>query len=253
MRFYVVSVLPEILGSFVANGLIGKAIAAGRIAIEAISPREHASDRHRTIDDAPYGGGSGMVMMAGPLLDAIEAAERRSMAIDGARPLRILMTPQGEPFTQAIARELVSAPALTLVCGRYEGLDERARVRCEREISIGDFVMMGGEVAAMAVIEAVARLVPGVLGNPDSIAEESHAQGRIEYPHYTRPAVFRGEAIPEVLSSGHHAEVAKWRRRESLRRTRARRPDLLERFPPSEEERAILESLDEEAEKEPKE
>ncbi|MDQ3037261.1 MAG: tRNA (guanosine(37)-N1)-methyltransferase TrmD [Myxococcota bacterium] len=246
MRFYVITVLPELLGSFVANGLVGKAVASGTIEIVPITPRDFTKDRHRTIDDAPYGGGSGMLMMPGPLVDAMESADAREAARgeQGERPLRILLTPQGEPFTQRTARELASAPkALTLVCGRYEGVDERARTKCDREISIGDFVLMGGEVGAMAVIEAVSRLLPGVLGNATSIDEESHSHGRLEYPHYTRPASFRGEGVPEVLIGGHHAHVAKWRKREALRRTLQRRPDLLEAFPPDAEERKMLDEL----------
>jgi tRNA (guanine37-N1)-methyltransferase len=254
MRFYVITVLPEILESFVRGGLVGKAIETGKISIETISPRELATDRHRTVDDAPYGGGSGMVMMPGPLVLAMEAADARDAARDereggdgtpARRPLRILLSPQGERFSQAIARDLAAEQrAITLVCGRYEGVDERAVRQCDREISIGDFVLMGGEVAAMAIVEAVSRLLPGVLGNPDSVAEESHSAGRLEYPHYTRPATFRGESVPDVLVSGHHAQVAKWRRRESLRRTLARRGDLFDTHPPDDEERAMLEALE---------
>jgi tRNA (guanine37-N1)-methyltransferase len=246
MRFYVVSVLPEMLASFVTTGLVGKAIASGTIEVAAISPRDFTKDRHRTVDDAPYGGGSGMLMMPGPLVDAMEHAEAREAARgeDGARPLRVLLTPQGEPLTQRVARELATTQrALTLVCGRYEGVDERARTRCDREISLGDFVLMGGEVGAMALIEAVSRLLPGVLGNASSIEEESHSRGRLEYPHYTRPAIFRGEAVPDVLVGGHHAQVARWRKREALRRTMLRRPDLLEEVPADAEERAMLEEL----------
>ncbi|WP_236605632.1 tRNA (guanosine(37)-N1)-methyltransferase TrmD [Sandaracinus amylolyticus] len=251
MRFYVVTVLPEMLDSFVRTGLVGKAVESGALEIHPITPREFTKDRHRTVDDAPYGGGSGMVMMPGPLVDAMDSAEARESAREdgGARPLRILLTPQGEPFTQRIARELASTQkALTLVCGRYEGVDERARIRCDREISLGDFVLMGGEVGAMVIVEAVGRLLPGVLGNPESTHEESHAQGRIEYPHYTRPAEFRGEKVPDVLLSGHHAQVAKWRKKESLRRTLARRPDLLETFPPDAEEQKLLDAIRREGE-----
>ena len=249
MRFYVVTVLPEMLESFTKSGLVGKGVESRAIEIHPITPRDFTEDRHRTVDDAPYGGGSGMVMKPGPLVDAMESAEAREAAREGggARPLRILMDPQGERFTQQIARELASSQqALTLVCGRYEGVDERARARCDREISLGDFVLMGGEVGAMAVIEAVARLLPGVLGNPESTTEESHSQGRIEYPHYTRPAEYRGEKVPDALLSGNHALIAKWRRRESLRRTLARRPALLEAFPPAAEARKILDALERE-------
>jgi tRNA (guanine37-N1)-methyltransferase len=246
MRFYVITVLPELFDSFLRTGLVAKAIKAGAIEVQTITPREFARDRHRTVDDAPYGGGSGMVMMAGPLCDAMEAAEAREAAREGGwrKPLRILLTPQGEPFTQATARAFAAERRpLTLVCGRYEGVDERARARCDREISLGDFVLMGGEIGAMAIVESVARLLPGVLGNPQSLAEESHAAGRLEYPQYTRPASFRGEMVPEILLSGHHAQVARWRRKKSLERTLDRRPDLFEAFPPDEEERAILDEI----------
>jgi tRNA (guanine37-N1)-methyltransferase len=246
MRFYVITVLPELFDSFLRVGLVGKAIASGKIEIDLISPREFARDKHRTVDDAPYGGGSGMVMMPGPLVEAMEAVDVReaARAARGRRPLRVLLTPQGELFTQGIARTWAeSGRPLTLVCGRYEGVDERVRSRCDREVSIGDFVLMGGEIAAMAIVEAVSRLIPGVLGNPGSLCEESHATGRLEYPQYTRPVVFRGDAVPEVLCSGHHAEIARWRKRKSLERTLDRRPDLLERFPPDEEERALLEAI----------
>ncbi len=245
MRFYVVTVLPEMLRSFVETGLVGKAVTSGKIGIETLTPRDHAPDRHRTVDDAPYGGGSGMVLMPGPLVLAMERAQAIEAERSEMPPTRILMTPQGEPFTQRRARELARAQrALTLVCGRYEGVDERARRACDLELSVGDVVLMGGEVAAMAVIEAVSRLVPGVLGNAASIEEESHSTGLLEYPQYTRPQNFRGQEVPTVLVSGHHAEVARWRRRESLRRTLARRPELLETAELDAKDRAILDELE---------
>lgn len=247
MRFYVVSVLPEIFGSFTTTGLVGKAIAKGLLGLETISPREFATDRHRTVDDTPYGGGSGMVMMPGPVVQAMEQAQAREEALGGARPLRVLLSAQGERFDQRLARELSAQPAITLVCGRYEGIDERAIARVDREISLGDYVLMGGEVGAMVIVEAVSRLLPGVLGNPSSIVEESHASGLLEGPQYTRPADFRGEKVPEVLVSGHHAVLARWRRREALRRTLARRPDLLETAPLDAHDRAVLAELEREA------
>lgn len=243
MRYYVVTVFPELVERYCAEGLLGKAAEAGRIGIEAITPRDFTTDRHRSVDDTPYGGGSGMVMRPGPLVDALEEAERRELARGGPAPWRVLLTPQGEPFTQAQARALVAHGALALLCGRYEGVDERARRRVDQEISLGDFVLMGGELAALAVIEATARLVEGVLGNQASVEEESHAQGLLEYPHYTRPAVFHGEAVPEVLISGNHAKIAEWRRREAFRRTLERRPDLIRRRALSSEERRWLEEL----------
>lgn len=239
-RFYVITALPEIFDSFCAVGLIGKAVEAGHLAIQPISPRMFATDRHRTIDDAPYGGGSGMVMMPGPMLQTLEHIE----SLDSVRPLRVLMSPQGRVFDQSLARDLAQNEAITLVCPRYEGIDERAREKCDLEISVGDYVVMGGEVPAMAVIEAVGRLAPHVLGNPESLVDESHSHGRLEYPQYTRPATFRGQSVPPTLISGHHAEVAKWRRRESLRRTWLRRRDLLDRFPPNAEEQKWLAEWD---------
>ena len=227
LRYHLVSVLPEIFDSFLSTGIVSKAIERGAIRVDRIALRDFAHDKHRSVDDTPYGGGSGMVMMPGPMVEAMEAAEATELARSGVRPTRVLLTPQGEPFTQARARDLVTRGALTLVAGRYEGIDERARSRVDLEISLGDFVLMGGEVAAMALLEATARLVPGVLGNATSIDEESHSASLLEYPHYTRPAEFRGEPIPAALLSGHHAQIAKWRREQAIVRTAQRRPDLL--------------------------
>lgn len=243
MRYYVVTLFPELIESFCSEGLLGRAAAAGRIGIETISPRDFATDRHRTVDDTPYGGGSGMVMMPGPLVDAMEEAERRERERGGEAPWRVLLTPQGEPLDQARVAKLAERPALTLVCGRYEGVDERARKRVDQEVSLGDFVLMGGEIGALAIIEATARLVPDVLGNRESIEDESHARGLLEYPQYTRPAVYRGESVPEVLLSGHHAKVAEWRRRQAFERTFQRRPDLLRKRSLSAEEARWLDEL----------
>jgi tRNA (guanine37-N1)-methyltransferase len=242
LRFHLVSVLPEIFESFVATGLVGKAIEKGLVTIDRISLRDFARDKHRSVDDTPYGGGSGMVMNPGPLVEAMESAEAAELARSGVRPTRILLTPQGEPFTQARARDLAGRGALTLVSGRYEGIDERARTRMDLEISLGDFVLMGGEVAAMALVEATARLVPGVLGNATSIDEESHAAGLLEYPHYTRPAEFRGEPVPAALLSGHHAQIAAWRREQAIVRTAQRRPDLIARAELTDAERRIADA-----------
>ena len=227
MRYYVVTVFPELVERFASEGLLGKAQSKGHIVIDTLNPRDFTTDRHRSIDDTPYGGGSGMVMMPGPLVDAMESAEARERERGGDRPWRVLLTPQGERLDQAAARALAKRPALTLVCGRFEGVDERARRRVDQELSLGDFVLMGGELAALAVIEATARLVEGVLGNPESIEDESHARGRLEYPQYTRPAEFRGEGVPEVLLGGNHAKIEAWRRRQAFERTLARRPDLV--------------------------
>lgn len=241
MRYSVVTLFPEMFGSFLRSGLLGKAIGSGAIEVRFTNPRDCTSDRHRTVDDTPYGGGSGMVMMPGPLVEAIESVPP---APSGARAHRVLMTPQGRPFQQADAQRLASLEALALVCGRYEGFDDRVRSFVDEELSLGDFVLLGGEVAAMAVIEATARLVPGVLGNQASAGDESHVAGLLEYPQYTRPQEFRGLAVPEVLRSGDHGAIARFRRRESLRRTRDRRPDLFDRLELSAEDRALLAELD---------
>jgi tRNA (guanine37-N1)-methyltransferase len=233
MEFHVVTLFPESFASFLGSGLLGKAIAAGRVRVAFHNPRDFAHDKHRSVDDTPYGGGSGMVMMPGPIADALDSIE--------APTHRILMTPQGAPFTQAQAARLSREPGLALVCGRYEGVDERVRTLVDEEISIGDYVLLGGEVAAMVVIEATARLLPGALGNPASSADESHVDGLLEYPHYTRPADFRGLGVPNVLTSGDHGRIARWRRREALLRTRDRRPDLFARYVLTAEDHALLE------------
>lgn len=241
MRFEVITIFPELVESFARAGLVGKACEAGRIRIETMSPRELATDRHQSVDDAPYGGGSGMVMRVDLLVGAMEVLDARATAAGAPRARRVLLTPQGAPLTQARVRALAAKPALMLVCGRYEGFDERVRGFVDEEISLGDFVVQGGEIAAMTVIEAVSRYAPGVLGNAESLAEESHATGSLEYPHYTRPREFRGLEVPAVLLGGDHGEVARWRRREALRRTRARRPDLFTKLELSAEDRKLLE------------
>jgi len=240
VRFHVVTLFPEMFESFLAAGLLGKAIAAGRLEVAFTNPRDFTSDRHRTVDDTPYGGGSGMVMMPGPLVEAMESLP--------GRPRRVLLTPQGKPFVQADAERLGGLGAVALVCGRYEGVDERVRDHVDEELSLGDFVLLGGEVAAMAIVEATARLLPGVLGNASSAEDESHVAGLLEYPQYTRPADFRGAGVPEVLRSGDHAAIAGWRRREALRRTLQRRPDLLEAAALDDADRALLAELDAEGE-----
>ena len=231
MRVDVVTLFPDIFGGFLQASFVGRAIAGGQLAVRLRSPREHGLGKHRSVDDTPYGGGSGMVMRVDVLVSTMESLD--ADAPDSGRARRILMTPQGRPLDQSRVRDLAGADALMLVCGRYEGFDERVREYVDEEISLGDFVMTGGEVAAMAVIEACVRLLPGVLGNEASTVEESHspgAGGLLEYPQYTRPPEFRGARVPEVLVGGHHAEIAKWRRERSVERTRARRPDLWARL-----------------------
>jgi tRNA (guanine37-N1)-methyltransferase len=233
MRVDVFSLFPEYFAGPFGASLLGKARAAGRLDVRVHDPREHAADRHRTVDDAPYGGGAGMVMMPGPLFAAVEA-------IDPPRPL-FLLSASGRRFDQAVARELATGAGFSLLCGRYEGVDQRvADVLCDGELSVGDYVLAGGEAAALVVIDAVARLVPGVMGNEGSGADESFADGRLEYPQYTRPPEFRGHAVPEVLRSGDHGRIERWRRSVALRRTAARRPDLLTAWPPTPEEEALL-------------
>jgi tRNA (guanine37-N1)-methyltransferase len=236
MDVSVVTLFPELF-SALEVGLLGKALERGLLTTRFVNPRDFTSDKHRTVDDAPYGGGSGMVLMPEPYVAAIEAADP-----DRGR-LRVLLTPQGKPFEQSDARRYAGHGAVVLVCGRYEGFDERIRHEVDEEVSLGDFVLLGGEVAALAVIEATTRLVPGVLGNALSPEEESHARGLLEYPQYTRPWDFRGRSVPEVLRSGHHEQIGRYRLEESIRRTLERRPDLLERRDLTKEERAILAKL----------
>ncbi|MFA6345562.1 MAG: tRNA (guanosine(37)-N1)-methyltransferase TrmD, partial [Syntrophales bacterium] len=220
IRFDILSVFPGMFASPLAESLIGKARDKGLVDIRFHDIRDYATDRHRMTDDAPYGGGGGMVMKVEPIDRALEA-----ILPDRSEGLVILMTPQGEPFSQRRAEELASHPRLVLLCGHYEGVDERVREHLvDRELSIGDYVLTGGELAAMVVVDAVSRLIPGVLGNDASAAEDSFSTGILEYPHYTRPATYRGWPVPEVLLSGNHAEIDAWRRTEALKRTLARRP-----------------------------
>lgn len=242
-RFDILSVFPEMFESFFGCSLLKKARDKGLIRIEAHNIRDGATDKHRMTDDYPYGGGAGMVMKVEPIARVLEAI--------GANPgecLRILLTPQGETFSQAIAGELARAGRIVLICGHYEGVDERVRENlADRELSIGDYILTGGEAAAMAVVDAVARLIPGVLGNEESARHESFATGLLESPQYTRPEEFRGWKVPEVLLSGHHREIETWRRREALRRTLLRRPDLLAGASLTEQDRRTLEELKKES------
>lgn len=227
MRVDIVTLFPELFETFVATSFVGRAIKGGELTVRFRSPREHGLGKHRSVDDTPYGGGSGMVMRVDVLVACMEALDAEAEANGEPRARRVLLTPQGRPFAQPAAVRLATEPAIMLVCGRYEGFDERVRAFVDEEISLGDFVMTGGEVAAMAIVEATVRLIPGVLGNAESIREESHGEeGLLEYPQYTRPAEFRGLVVPEVLAGGNHAEIAKWRREQSLARTAERRPDL---------------------------
>ncbi|HLU65474.1 MAG TPA: tRNA (guanosine(37)-N1)-methyltransferase TrmD, partial [Kofleriaceae bacterium] len=240
MRFTVVTLFPELFDSPLAASLLGKARAAGLVEVDFVNPRDFTSDRHRTVDDTPYGGGHGMVMKPEPLLAAIERACEG--APPGAPARRILLTPAGAPLDQAKVRALSAERHLVLVCGRYEGVDERvSELAIDEEISVGDFVMTGGELPALCLIDAVSRLVPGVLGELASTEEESFSDGAtLEYPQYTRPPEFRGLAVPEILLGGHHERVRAWRRREALRRTAARRPELIARRRLAPEDMALV-------------
>ena len=222
MQFHVITLFPEMFAALDA-GLIGRGRREGLITVTPHDLREHGLGNYRQVDDTPYGGGSGMVMRPEPIAAAIAAVEASNPGLT-----RILMTPQGEVFDQPIARELAGhSSGLLLIAGRYEGFDERVRTLVDRELSIGDYVLSGGELAAMVVIEAVARLVPGVLGNPESLREESFGDSAgLEYPHYTRPEEFNGMRVPEILLSGNHAKIRDWRAAESRKRTERRRPDL---------------------------
>ncbi len=235
LRFDVVTLFPELFDAPLRTSVIGRAVERGIISVALHDLRAHGIGRHRVVDDAPYGGGAGMVMRPEPLFAAIEP-----LRADGAQV--ILLDPAGERLTDPLARELAAARHMVLVCGRYEGIDERARALADREVSIGDYVLTGGELPALVLIDAVGRLVPGVI-EADSHESDSFADGLLEGPHYTRPEQFRDAAVPPVLLSGHHAEVARWRRVEALRRTLARRPDLLTAAPLSDEDRAIVEEL----------
>ena len=230
MQFEILTIFPGYFSSPLAESLLGKAIAAGLIDVKVTDLRTFAEDRHRKVDDEPYGGGAGMVMMAPVVTAAIEA--RRDAG--GERAWTVLLSPEGRRLEHAVAASLAVRPRVLLVCGRYEGFDERVRELglFDEEISLGDFVLPGGELAALAVVEAVSRLVPGVVGKAESVEAESFARDRLDYPHYTRPREFRGLAVPDVLISGDHAKIARWRRARALERTRERRPDLLRKRPP---------------------
>ena len=263
MRFDILTIFPGMFVGPLTESIIKRAVQAGHLSIALHDIRSYATDRHRTTDDAPYGGGAGMVMKAEPLAAALQAVLHNAYqepdpifpvltpqlsSTADPHELRaatqvILMSPAGQPFSQAIAVELATYQRLVLVCGHYEGIDERViESMVDRELSIGDYVLTGGELAAMVVLDAVARLAPGVL-DEQSILEESHSDGLLEYPHYTRPAVWQGREVPPVLLSGHHAQVEQWRRQQRLRRTLERRPDMLNRAILSQADRGFLASL----------
>ncbi len=233
----VVSLFPELIANIGAVGVLGRAVRKGVLAIEAFNPRDHATDRHATVDDKPYGGGPGMVMMAEPLLAAIDQARSRAPS----PPRTLCLSPQGCRLDQAGVQELADEPSLVLVAGRYEGIDERVlELSQAEEVSIGDYVLSGGELPAMVLVDALCRLLPGSLGNSLSTQSESHLDGLLEYPHYTRPETVAGRKVPPVLLSGDHAAVRQWRRAKALERTWQRRPDLLAKRPISGADAALL-------------
>ena len=238
MRIDIVTIFPEMVRAPLETSIVARARQAGIVEIVVHDLRDWTEDRHRSVDDAPYGGGAGMVMRPEPLFRCVE-----QLRAEAAPPGRaVLLTPQGRPLSHDLARELSGMERLILLCGRYEGVDERVRSHlADDEISIGDYVLGGGELPALVLVEAVVRLLPGALGSAASLEEESHVGGLLEYPQYTRPPEFRGWAVPEVLLSGNHAEIARWRRAERVRRTAARRPDLLGSAALSDEDRAVLE------------
>jgi tRNA (guanine37-N1)-methyltransferase len=239
LKYTVYTLFPQLIELWTREALLGRAVSAGLLQFDIRNLREHAGNKHHRVDDAPYGGGAGMVIRVDVAARAIGEVRSSDPPPDEV----ILLSPAGEPLTQRLAETLASKAHLCLLAGRYEGFDARVERLVTREVSLGDYVLMGGEIAALALIEATARLVPGVLGDAESAAQESFTTGLLDYPEYTRPAVFEGMGIPEVLLSGHHGEVAAWRRREALKRTLARRPDLLANAQLSDAERAFLAEL----------
>jgi tRNA (guanine37-N1)-methyltransferase len=236
ITFEIVTLFAEMFDDFLRTSLLGKAVTSGIVAVHRTSPRDFGVGRHRSVDDTPYGGGPGMIFRVEPLAAALAAiTEARGPSH------RVLLSPQGQRFDQRRAAALAGMSRVTLICGRYEGFDERIASQVDEQLSIGDYVLAGGELAAAVVIEAVARLVPGVLGCGLSAADESFSRGRLEYPQWTRPPEWNGQAVPSRLLSGDHQAIERWRRREALRRTQERRPDLLQAFPLSDDEKKLLE------------
>jgi tRNA (guanine37-N1)-methyltransferase len=239
MKFDILTLFPKMFSSPFQESILGKANEKGLIQIRTINIRDFTLDKHQVVDDTPYGGGQGMVMKGEPIARAIEWVKSQNPSV-----WTIFLTPQGKPFNQKIAQELSCRSHLILLCGRYEGIDERVRkLFADEEISIGDYVLTGGELAAMVLMDAVSRLLPGVLGSDRSAEEDSFFQSLLEYPQYTRPSNFRGMDVPEVLLSGNHAAISRWRRTEALRRTWMRRPDLLEKARLSNEDKELLKEI----------
>lgn len=238
--FGVISLFPEMFNPFAQQGVVGRAVKKGRLTLEHFNPRDFTHDRHRTVDDRPYGGGPGMLMMVKPLIDAITAAKQ----VGGEKSKVIYLSPQGKPLNQAGVKALAQHDKLILLCGRYEGVDERVvENHVDEEWSIGDYVLSGGELPAMVMMDAIARLVPGVLGHSNSAIEDSFTHGLLDCPHYTRPEVLDGDAVPPVLLSGDHEKIRQWRLQQALGRTWLRRPELLNDLALTEEQQQLLETF----------
>ncbi|MBL8049764.1 MAG: tRNA (guanosine(37)-N1)-methyltransferase TrmD [Anaerolineales bacterium] len=254
MQFEVFTLLPEVFPSYLETSILKRAQERGLIKVNVHNIRDYTYDKHHVTDDTPYGGGGGMVMKPEPVFEAVEkvldiSPLQTSGKPDSTIPI-ILLTPQGRVFNQSIAKELSQYPRIALICGRYEGIDERIRKNLVTdEISIGDYVLTGGEIPALLVIDAVSRLLPNVLGDPTGAEDDSHAMGLLEYPHYTRPPEFRGDKVPDVLLSGDHAKIDKWRREQALERTFRKRPDMLEKAELSKDDLKFLENLEERGKK----
>jgi tRNA (guanine37-N1)-methyltransferase len=250
LRFDIVTIFPDFFGAVFDFGIVRRARAAGLVEIKAHDLRGWTHDRHKMVDDRPFGGGDGMVLKPEPIFEAVEsltgtAGDAATIRETGRRV--VLLSPQGRVLTQALAAELATVQQVVVICGRYEGVDERvSELLATDEVSIGDYVLSGGEPAAVVLVDAVTRLLPGALGSETSAVNESFSEGVLDFPNYTRPVEFRGRRVPEVLLGGHHAEVARWRRRAALRKTRRNRPDLFERAALTEEERASIEGAERE-------
>jgi tRNA (guanine37-N1)-methyltransferase len=250
MKIVVFTIFPELVEAACRPSILGAAIEKGVLSVEAVDVREHTEDRHRKVDDVPFGGGAGMVMMAQPIASALDA-RLAAMPAGAGKPRVAFLTPAGRPFDQELARELAEEETLFLVCGRYKGIDDRVRgLYATDEISIGDYVLSGGELPALVIVDAVMRLLPGALGDFASAEEDSIHTGLLEVPQYTRPREFRGLEVPEVLLSGHHENIRKWRRRRAIEATLRRRPDLLERADLDDEDRRLLKEIHRDLEEE---
>jgi len=248
MKFDIVTIFPRMVEAGLAEGVIGRGIERGLLDVQIHDLRAYTTDRHRTVDDVPYGGGPGMVMKPEPLAKAVDDIRARRGDPDAV----VLLSPQGRKFTQSEAARMSGLRHVALLCGRYEGIDDRVRAMvATEELSIGDYVLSGGELPALVIVDAISRLVPGVVGDSRSVEEDSFSRGLLDYPHYTRPSEFGGHAVPDVLLSGHHEEVRRWRKKTAIRRTLERRPELLDLAALDDEERVMLDEIRKEQEREP--